>query len=154
MEGSTRASFSSLKAFRIFKTKNEHAVAGHLIQAGYWVVGVDKQVIANHRVVVAMVDGKWPTEDVDHIDRNKQNNRPNNLRAASRSENIVNAAAEGKARSATGVRNVYVSGQGYAVQVFKSGKTYNGGSFKSLAAAKNAAITLKQKLYAGVNCGC
>jgi len=38
-----------------------------------------------------MVYGQWPTEDIDHIDGNRANNRVENLRAVSRSVNMRNA---------------------------------------------------------------
>lgn len=34
--------------------------------------------------------GKWPTEEIDHIDHNQENNRLINLREATRSENMQN----------------------------------------------------------------
>ena len=44
-----------------------------------------------HRIVATAFHGKPPTEEyvVDHIDTNKQNNRPDNLRWVTRFENVV-----------------------------------------------------------------
>jgi hypothetical protein len=45
----------------------------------------------SHRVVFAMTHGRWPIGEVDHIDRNPLNNRPCNLREATRSQNQYNS---------------------------------------------------------------
>lgn len=48
-------------------------------QSGYWFVGVDYQRYKIHRIIWAMVNRKDPGNLViDHIDRNKQNNNPEN----------------------------------------------------------------------------
>lgn len=43
-----------------------------------------------HRVVWAMVHGKWPSAQIDHINGAKSDNRPANLREASASQNQWN----------------------------------------------------------------
>lgn len=43
-----------------------------------------------HRVIWAMVHGEWPTHTVDHEDLDPGNNRLNNLRAATESQNQHN----------------------------------------------------------------
>ena len=44
-----------------------------------------------HRIVATAFHGEAPTKEhvVDHIDTNKQNNRPDNLRWVSRLENVL-----------------------------------------------------------------
>lgn len=43
-----------------------------------------------HRVVYAMYHGSWPDSDIDHVDHNRTNNRPDNLREADASINCKN----------------------------------------------------------------
>jgi len=49
-----------------------------------------KITLSAHRVVFALVHGQWPTLVVDHIDRDRLNNRPSNLRDVDASTNGKN----------------------------------------------------------------
>lgn len=52
-----------------------------------------------HHVVWALTRGEWPTGIIDHIDGNKANNAPSNLRMASHSQNNFNSKAYRNNRS-------------------------------------------------------
>ncbi|WP_449043759.1 AP2/ERF family transcription factor [Paracoccus versutus] len=43
-----------------------------------------------HRVVFAITHGRWPVDCVDHIDMDRSNNRPDNLREATKLSNAWN----------------------------------------------------------------
>jgi hypothetical protein len=43
-----------------------------------------------HRVIFALFYGVWPEADCDHEDTDKSNNRPDNLRNATRRQNLCN----------------------------------------------------------------
>lgn len=43
-----------------------------------------------HRVVFALIEGRWPTDEIDHINGDPSDNRFANLREASRSDNVCN----------------------------------------------------------------
>ena len=43
-----------------------------------------------HRIVFALSHGYWPAGEIDHIDGDPSNNKPANLREASRKENMRN----------------------------------------------------------------
>ena len=74
---------------------------------GYLEVGIQGVSYRIHRVIWAIATGEWPPEDkdIDHVNGDRADNRWQNLRLATRSENIVNRTAA-RADSKTGVRGI------------------------------------------------
>ncbi len=70
--------------------RNTSRPAGFRRQNGYMSVTICRRQYKAHRVVYLLSFGSWPDGEIDHIDRDKANNRPSNLRVVSRSENILN----------------------------------------------------------------
>lgn len=65
--------------------------AGSVNKVGYRMISLLGSFYLNHRVVAAMIHGVVPGNmDVDHIDGNKLNNRPDNLRVVTHSLNNRN----------------------------------------------------------------
>lgn len=64
--------------------------AGYINGNGYVVVSIFNRRHRAHRLAWLYMTGEWPERDVDHRDGDRQNNRWDNLRAATRSENIHN----------------------------------------------------------------
>lgn len=62
---------------------------------GYLKVSIKGASIPVHRVAWAMHYGEWPTLEIDHKDREKSNNRIDNLRQATRNQNIANVGSFG-----------------------------------------------------------
>lgn len=57
---------------------------------GYRHGSLDKTYVRLHRAVWALANGAWPEGEVDHLDGNRQNNRLENLRIVTASENHRN----------------------------------------------------------------
>lgn len=53
-------------------------------------VKIARKKIPLHRLVWFLYYGRWPENEIDHVDRNKSNNNIKNLREATRSENMLN----------------------------------------------------------------
>jgi hypothetical protein len=57
---------------------------------GYVSVGLNNRRILGHRLVWLYLYGEWPPNHIDHINRVKWDNRPENLRLATVAENTNN----------------------------------------------------------------
>ena len=66
------------------------AKAGTFHQPGYFRIQIDKKIFLSHRLAWLYMTGAFPPNDIDHINRNKADNRFANLRAVTRSENMHN----------------------------------------------------------------
>jgi hypothetical protein len=80
-------------------------VAGCKNKKGYLQVGLKKFMFQQHRLAWFYVYGSWPKDEIDHINRKKDDNKICNLRQADRSINSRNRDIS--KRSSTGVKWVY-----------------------------------------------
>jgi len=80
------------------------SVAGSLTHDGYWRILVNKKQYLSHRLAFFYITGEWPKELVDHKDTDKLNNKWENLREATSSENNRNKKVT--SRNSTGLKGV------------------------------------------------
>jgi hypothetical protein len=78
--------------------------AGTVDGNGYMQTGIKGKYFKNHRIIFLMHHGHLP-DLIDHIDGNKRNNRIENLREASNSQNNYNKRLQKNNRS--GVKGVH-----------------------------------------------
>lgn len=69
--------------------------AGSRNGKGYVHVRIDGRFYAAHRLVWAHFTGAEPTGEIDHKNGDRADNRPENLRLATRGENMRNSTARG-----------------------------------------------------------
>ncbi|MFW0840932.1 HNH endonuclease [Cronobacter sakazakii] len=82
--------FKSETISKQWNAKYAGKVAGTKNSRGYMCVRVNKVSMLSHRVIWAMANGKWPTENIDHINGVTSDNRIENLRLAPPSINAKN----------------------------------------------------------------
>ena len=70
-----------------------------------------------HVVIWVWHNGCFPTKQLDHIDLDPTNNRIENLREVSGSENQMNTLYPWKPNAKTGLPGVYKHGSGYRIDV-------------------------------------
>ena len=91
-----------------FYWKNQWSRSGKLAgdphNMGYWNIRVKGKAYLAHRLAWFFVYGKWPVNIIDHRDRNKRNNRIENLRDTNQSINQYNQKIRNN--SASGYKGV------------------------------------------------
>lgn len=123
------------------KRQGERACATRLSN-GYLIGSVGGHRLMAHRLIWFMVHGYWPTL-IDHINRNRADNRLSNLREATPSENALNSAfMEGRTPNQSsqfrGVRWQRAPSSRWLVQITHQGTMRYVGLFKDEEEAARA----------------
>jgi len=86
-------SFKSVRAGKTWNARFAGTKAGHVDPVhGYMRCRIGGRDFWAHRLVFALVHGRFPNGDIDHINGVQLDNRPENLREVSHSENLKNSA--------------------------------------------------------------
>jgi hypothetical protein len=111
-----------------------------------WQVTVDKKHYKLHRLIFMMFHGYMP-EEIDHIDGNPLNNNIENLRPATRSEQLCNTGLRKSSKS--GIKSVsWDSGRNkWTVVVTKNKQTMYRNRFDNLELAQLVAIEARDKYH-------
>jgi hypothetical protein len=119
--------------------------AGNL-SCGYEQIGFRKQgfhdrKVQVHHIVWFLHTGEWPTSPIDHKDMNRQNNRFDNLRLATTSQNGMNKPQQ--SNNQLGIKNICfdTQKQKYKVDIKSGGKRFSR-RYKSLEDAIEARDTI------------
>ena len=97
-----------------------------------------------HKLIFVFMTGEYPNH-VDHINGDKRDNRWENLRKVTHSENMLNKGVY--KNSTTGVPGVNFRNGKYVASVCKSGKRYTAGEFVNIEAAIEAVNQLRSDLH-------
>lgn len=122
-------------------------IAGTIDDSGYRTVRIKRRGYRAHRLAFLIVTGHWPANEIDHIDRDRDNNRWSNLRECSHAENMQN---HGPHRNNTsGVRGVhwYARLGKWAAQINIDGKRCHIGYFDNLNDAGAAYLRTKNHAH-------
>lgn len=71
---------------------------------GYRSIVIDREFYLAHRLAWLYVHGEWPTEQIDHINLDKKDNRIANLRLATNAQNHANKPLQ--SNNTSGVKGV------------------------------------------------
>jgi hypothetical protein len=112
---------------------------------GYYVIMVDGGRHYAHKLAWLYVHGKWPANQIDHINSVSDDNRIVNLRPATPSQNASNAT---KKVGKSGIRGVRItrSGKWYA-RISHNGKSHYLGIFASKDEARSAYAQAAKKYH-------
>lgn len=133
--------------FRWLVGNYTNCVAGNVDkQTGYLRIRIDYVLYQAHRLAWLYVHGTWPTQTIDHRDKNKLNNRFKNLRDVGMDVQLYNQPL--RADSTSGVKGVTFDKftQRWKAHITIGKKTITLGRFDSFEAAVTAR-QLAEKRY-------
>ena len=115
---------------------------------GYLQIRVDYNRYLAHRLAWFYVYGDWPVMDIDHVNRNRKDNRIANLRLATRKQN--NANRPGVAKS--GFKGVVQTKYGFRAAISIDNSFKSLGTHKTAEEAHAAYCRAAQELFGEYHC--
>jgi len=114
---------------------------------GYVLICVQRELRMAHRLAWLYMTGEWPPDTIDHRDGNRANNRWDNIRPATFSENAANRGP--RIDCASGVPGVsYRASRGtWRAYITFEGKTVWLGSFKTKDEASAARSEAERRVF-------
>jgi hypothetical protein len=117
--------------------KKNNKQAGTPRKEGYIVIELNKTKYYAHRLIWSLLNGEIPNnKHIDHINRDKADNKIENLRLATSRENALNT---NRKSNNTGVYGVTKDRCYYKVSFTVNNKSVHVGNFKDLDKAKECA---------------
>lgn len=129
-----------------FNGRQAGSVIGSQTSGGYYSTQLFGKKYFVHRIAWLIHYGEWPAMNIDHINGVKTDNRIENLRLCSVSQNHFNKPTQ--KNNTTGVKGVCWSkrDKSYVASVQCNGKKYSAGYHKDIESAKNAVMSLRERL--------
>lgn len=133
--------FSNVRFSRIWNSRYANMEAFTTTNGdGYKTGAIRGRKYQAHRVIWAMHYGRWPFEQIDHINHDRADNRINNLRDVSHAENARNRPCHPNNKSGhTGV--VWRQDGGWQAQIGVGGNMHYLGTF----ADKEVAVAVRKE---------
>lgn len=131
-----------------FGTRGAGGRAGYADPRGYRKICVAGRMYWEHRLAWLYVNGTWPSDQIDHVNGVKGDNRIANLREATRSENQGNLR-QARSDSKTGLLGVHWNkpNKKFMAQIMFSGKQKYLGLFNTAEEAHQAYLVAKRELH-------
>lgn len=121
-------------------------IAGCTCPDGYLRVRINYQQLCMHRVAWFYMTGEWPSRHIDHKDTNKANNKWDNLRLATVSQNSANSKIG--SRNKSGFKGAYLQEGKWCARVTKeSGERVFLGFFETAEEAHHAYMVALEAIH-------
>jgi hypothetical protein len=119
--------------------------AGATNNLGYKWIQIDYRLYQTSRLVWLYVHGRWPRTLLDHINRDRADDRLINLREATYSESVYNRKMQ--SNNTSGYKGVWRSRGKWRAKIEAEGKRFNLGTFNSKEEAFAAYQIAAEKLH-------
>lgn len=123
---------------RIFNKRFAGKEAGYKDERAYIQVRIDGVIYYAHRLIWLIVTGKWPADEVDHINSQKTDNRFCNLREATHKENSANKRTRISSKSKTKGVHWHAQSKKWRAYIRIDKKQIHLGLFETIEAASAA----------------
>jgi hypothetical protein len=127
--------------------KAGRAAGGKSAPDGYLRVCVDGEQHLQHRVAFLLMTGRWPREQIDHIDLNRSNNSWANLREATNKQNMENRGLQANNTSGYVGVSWYAPRGKWVAGIKHNGKRKNLGYFADIARAAEVRRAAELRLF-------
>lgn len=131
--------------FYWLKTVNSNAIKGQLAgynpEFNYRILWYNNKKYRQHILAFLFMTGKFPTKQIDHKNRIKSDNRWDNLREVTQSQNTINSIKY-KKNATSKHKGVDFDRNKYRARIYKDGKSINLGRYDT---EEEAAIVYNNK---------
>lgn len=127
--------------------KHAGEIAGAVLPVGYRYINFNRKLHTAHRVAWLYMTGEWPRGQIDHINRDRTDNRWANLRVVKPSENIINQGI--RSTNTSGIKGVSwdKKRRRWVAMITKDRKQQFLGYFDNLEAATAARRAAEAELH-------
>lgn len=120
-------------------------IVGWRTKFGYRYVKLDGESIMAHRLAFAIMTGRWPEDEIDHINGKRDDNRWENLRAATRTENRWNT--DKRKDNKSGFKGVHAHGDKWRAAIQHNKQRIDLGIFDTAQQASDAYVKRQNELH-------
>ena len=121
-------------------------IAGTVDRLGYRRICFEGNFYYAHRLAWFLVHGVWPIDQIDHVNGNPKDNRLDNLREASHSNNKKNCKT--RKDNVLNIKGVDHRGNGkYRARIFHGNRHINLGTYKTPEEAHAAYVAKAKELH-------
>jgi HNH endonuclease len=123
------------------------AVAGSREAKGYWRIKIDGKPHKAHRLAWLYIHGVWPSDQIDHRNGDRADNRLSNLRPASNGQNQANVRRQ--SNNVSGLKGVrwHRANQNWNARITVNRKSIFLGRFATAAEAHSAYCSAAERLF-------
>jgi len=128
-------------------TARAGSIAGTIFSGGYLGIRVDGRAYKAHRLAFLWMNGVFPSDQVDHRNGVRDDNRWSNLREVTQAENQQNIGTARRHNRSSGLLGAWRHRDKWRSKIWFGGKQIHVGSFSTAEEAHAAYLKAKDELH-------